>query len=228
MIITTGWRRGRAVVVAMVALAAVGCDASAEAPPDTAAGQVDVIPQETMQNDEQTAVSAVDAFWRSRFSELTGQPYESPRVAGPYTGSNGPSCAGQPSVPYNAFYCYPGDFIAWDDNLMASGYSQIGDAWIYLIIAHEWGHAIQARLDADRVSVQAELQADCLAGAALQGAADDGLIVFEPGDSEEIAKTLAAVADDYPWTDQGDHGNAEERTAAFNAGTSGGVQACIS
>ncbi|MEI8412244.1 MULTISPECIES: neutral zinc metallopeptidase [unclassified Kribbella] len=181
-----------------------------------------------MKVDENTAVTAVDTFWRRHFTEQFGQPYQSPRVAGAYIGTNGPPCGGEPaSVPFNAVYCRPGDFVAWDDNLMAAGYSQIGDAWVYLIIAHELGHAIQARLRSDRVSVAAELQADCLAGAALQGAADDGLIAAEPGDSEEIARTLAAVADDYPWTDESDHGNAEQRTSAFNTGVEGGVAACI-
>jgi uncharacterized protein len=192
-----------------------------------ATGSVDAVDRETMKDDEETAVRAVDTFWRRYSTEQTGQAYQPPRVAGSYVGTNGPPCGGEPeSVPFNAVYCRPGDFIAWDEELMEAGYSQIGDAWIYLIIAHEWGHAIQARLGSDRVSVQAELQADCLAGAALQGAADDGLITIEPGDSEEIAKTLAAVADDYPWTDVNDHGNAEERTEAFNTGVSGGVQAC--
>ena len=110
---------------------------------------------------------------------------------------------------------------------MAAGYQQIGDAWVYLIIAHEWGHAIQARLQADQVSVQAELQADCLAGATLFGAADRGLLQFEPGDTEELAKTLAAVADDFPWTKESDHGDAQQRTASFNEGAKGGPQACL-
>jgi len=106
------------------------------------------------------AVTAVDTFWRRHFSELSVQAYRKPRVSGGYTGTTGPRCAGEPSVPLNAFYCRPGDFLAWDEDLMAAGYSQIGDAWVYLIIAHEWGHAIQARLNRDRVSVAAELQAD--------------------------------------------------------------------
>ena len=193
-------------------------------PTQTAEPAVD---REAMQDDEQTAVKAVDGFWRRHFAQQFGQPYRSPRVAGAYTGTDGPSCGGEPSVPFNAFYCQPGDFLAWDEDLMAAGYSQIGDAWVYLIIAHEWGHAIQARLDNDLVSVAAELQADCLAGAALQGAADEGVIAIEPGDGEELAKTLAAVADDYPWTKESDHGSAEERTSSFNTGVQGGVSACI-
>ena len=104
---------------------------------------------------------------------------------------------------------------------MAAGYRQIGDAWVYLIIAHEWGHAIQARLQADQVSVAAELQADCLAGATLFGAADRGLLQFEQGDTEELAQTLAAVADDFPWTKESDHGDAQQRTASFNRGRPG-------
>jgi predicted metalloprotease len=224
--------------IAMAAAVLVGaCDAtsapSADSTTETAqtaqptptAGEA--VDRESIAQDEQTAVRAVDSFWHRHFTELFGKPYQSPHVAGPYTGTNGPSCGGQPSVPFNAFYCQPGDFLAWDENLMASGYSQIGDAWVYLIIAHEWGHAIQARLDSDLVSVQAELQADCLAGAALQGAADDGVIAIEPGDSEELARGLEAVADDYPWTKESDHGSAEERTTAYNTGVQGGVKACV-
>lgn len=110
---------------------------------------------------------------------------------------------------------------------MAAGYQQIGDAWVYLIIAHEWGHAIQARLQADQVSVAAELQADCLAGATLFGAAELGFLQFEQGDTEELARTLAAVADDFPWTEESDHGDARQRTDAFNRGAAGGRSACI-
>jgi hypothetical protein len=148
-------------------------------------------------------------------------------VAGGYRDDNGPSCGGQPSVPFNAFYCPSQDFLAWDENLMAAGYRQIGDAWVYLIIAHEWGHAIQARLQRDQVSVAAELQADCLAGATLFGAADRGLVQLEPGDTEELSQTLAAVADDFPWTDESDHGDARERTSNFSLGARDGVEACL-
>ncbi|MEV0799492.1 neutral zinc metallopeptidase [Kribbella sp. NPDC050281] len=218
-----------------VAVLAVACGGTTSAPP---AGTTTATPEAAttgtsapvdraaMRVDEETAVKAVDTYWRTHFSEHFDGQYKSPRVEGSYVGANGPSCGGEPSVPFNAFYCAPGDFLAWDEQLMEAGYSQIGDAWIYLIIAHEWGHAIQARLNRDQVSVQAELQADCLAGAALQGAAKDGLIEIEPGDSEELAQTLAAVADDYPWTNESDHGNAQERTSAFNTGVQGGVQAC--
>ncbi len=188
---------------------------------------IDTVDAEAMRVDEKSAIDATDAFWRNRFPQLFGREYTPPRVEGRYIGEDGPPCAGQPSVPFNAVYCPAGDFLAWDENLMAAGYQQIGDAWVYLIIAHEWGHAIQARLDRSLVSVAAELQADCLAGATLQGAAQDGILRIEPGDAEEIQKTLGAVADDYPWTNETDHGNAQQRITFFNRGVSGGVPACI-
>ena len=196
-------------------------------PAPTTPASLDEVDRGAMTEDERAAVDAVDGFWRRHSAEILDEPYVAPRVAGPYVGTDGPSCGGEPSVAFNAFYCHPGDFLAWDENLMAAGYNQIGDAWVYLIIAHEWGHAIQARLNSDLVSVQAELQADCFAGAALQGAADDRVLAFEPGDAEELAQTLAAVADDYPWTTERDHGNVQQRTQAFSTGATGGVTACI-
>ena len=229
---TRGLRQVVTIVVwPMAALFTVGCEVTTSSSNDESAVETAVPTEQVdlsaMERDERFAVDAVDAFWRKHFPETFDKAYQPPQVAGGYVGTDGPSCAGDASVPYNAFYCQPGDFIAWDENLMASGYSQIGDAWVYLIIAHEWGHAIQARLNSDQVSVQAELQADCLAGAALQGAAQDGNLTIEPGDSEELAQTLTAVADDYPWTDVSDHGDAEQRISAFNTGASGGITACI-
>jgi len=179
------------------------------------------------QIDERGAVRATNAYWRETLPDDFRQSYRPPRVLGGYVGEDGPSCGGQPSVPFNAFYCPSQDFLAWDENLMAAGYERIGDAWVYLIIAHEWGHAIQARLRADQVSVAAELQADCFAGATLFGAAERGLLQFERGDTQELQETLAAVADDYPWTNESDHGDARQRISAFNQGAQGGVRACL-
>ena len=180
----------------------------------------------TRAGDEQTAVRIVNTFWQRWFADQ-GRRYVSPRVTGGYTGRNGPSCGGEPSVPGNAYYCPSGNFLAWDENLMRAGYTQIGDAWVYLVIAHEWGHAIQGQLPGRLVSQAVELQADCLAGAALQGAANEGLVQIEPGDDEEISHTLVAVADDFPWTNQSSHGDAQQRTAAFRTGVSRGVDGCL-
>ena len=222
----------RALLVALVAVLLTGCAVTVSSGGDDGGAGGGGNPgdsgnQTDLSGDEQSAVGATDAFWRQSFTAEFRGSYRSPQVRGGYRGENGPTCGGQPSVAFNAFYCPSQDFLAWDDNLMAAGYKQIGDAWVYLIIAHEWGHAIQARLQADQVSVAAELQADCLAGATLFGAADLGFVQFEQGDTEELARTLAAVADDFPWTQESDHGDARQRTDAFNRGAEGGLSACI-
>jgi uncharacterized protein len=191
------------------------------------AAPISQVDRDDLAGDEQSAVGATDAFWRRSFPDTFRGSYRPPQVRGGYQGENGPTCGGRPSVAFNAFYCPSQDFLAWDENLMAAGYRQIGDAWVYLIIAHEWGHAIQARLQADQVSVAAELQADCFAGATLFGAADLGFLTFERGDTEELSRTLAAVADDFPWTTESDHGDASQRTASFTRGAQGGPAACV-
>lgn len=226
----------RALLAALVAVLLAGCAVSVDTgsgggsntgAPAGGESPIEDVDQGDLAGDEESAVGATDAFWRQAFPEEFRGSYRPPEVRGGYRGTNGPTCSGQQSVPFNAFYCPSEDFLAWDDNLMAAGYQQIGDAWVYLIIAHEWAHAIQARLQADQVSVAAELQADCLAGATLFGAAERGLLAFERGDTEELAQTLAAVADDYPWTQESDHGNAQQRTSAFSRGAEGGPSVCV-
>ena len=147
------------------------------------------IDMDALIQDIDIAVTITDRFWEDHWNDFFTGVYSSPTVVGLYDGrdeANAPQCGGRPLGPNNAFYCSGGDFVAWDVSLMTSGY-EIGDAWAYLVVAHEWGHAIQARLDQSLVSEQSELQADCLAGAALFGAAADGSVQFEQGDQAEIA-----------------------------------------
>ena len=220
----------RALLLMLTAALLAGCVVSVDTGSGSGGGRPEPlgrVDRAELAEDETGAVEVADAFWREAFPDTFRRSYRPPEVRGGYVGEDGPTCSGQRSVPFNAFYCPPEDFIAWDRNLMAAGYEQIGDAWVYLIIAHEWAHAIQARLERDQVSPAAELQADCLAGATLFGAAERGLVTLEPGDTEELSRTLAAVADDYPWTDERDHGDARQRTAAFSRGARDGVPACV-
>lgn len=179
--------------------------------------------------DIRSAQYVINRFWAAHWSEFFSGRYSPPRVLGAYDGgwSDTPTCQGYPLPDDNALYCWPPyDFVAWDVDLMRMGYRQ-GDAWVYLIIAHEWAHAVQARIPERLLSRQLELQADCLAGAALFGARDDGTLYFETGDTAEIAAALRAHADDTPWTDVSDHGTAAQRLGAFNRGARQGVGGCF-
>lgn len=184
---------------------------------------------EELADDMRTAEEVVDAFWATHWSEYFTGDYSPPGVVGLYDGndtSSAPSCGDELLTPGNAFYCPDEDFVAWDAGLMLRG-AELGDAWVYLVIAHEWGHAIQARLSPELQAAASEPQADCLAGAALYGAEADGLLMMEEGDEKEIVESLSALADELAWTSTADHGDAFERIDSFDAGRLGGVTACL-
>lgn len=182
---------------------------------------------EDMVTDVEMAVAVVDDFWATHWADWFTGDYVPPVVAGFYNGTDGPTCAGQPSTPMNAFYCGDGsDVIAWDIELMQFGHAE-GDAFVYLVIAHEWAHAVQARLDPELSAASPELQADCIAGATLYGAAADGTLLFEEQDENELTSAMAFLGDATPWTDPTSHGTAMERMEHFIAGRNGSVGACF-
>jgi uncharacterized protein len=187
------------------------------------------VDEEELAEDIQSAETVADGWWSQHWSDYFTGRYTAPNVFGIYDGydvENAPTCFGDPLPPGNAFYCPDGDYVAWDKTLLELGY-EIGDAWPYLIIAHEWGHAIQADLSMDLQSVQYELQADCLAGAVLYGSREDGTLTFEQGDEKEIVDGLNFIADEAPWGMTGDHGDSFQRIEAFNLGRTDGVPGCL-
>ncbi|GAB1818096.1 neutral zinc metallopeptidase [Herbidospora sp. RD11066] len=182
-----------------------------------------------VRDDIRAALSVTRAFWADHWYDYFNVRYVPPRILGGYNGrsANRPICGGQRATPLNAFYCGGNaHYITWDVNLMSEGY-KYGDGWIYHVIAHEWGHAVQAHVPWLR-AVQDELQADCLAGAALAGAARDGNLVWERGDTAEVHTILRLLSGDTPWTKVGDYGSAAERMRAFRLGANRGVPACFS
>jgi predicted metalloprotease len=174
------------------------------------------------------AIDVVDQFWSAHFSEFYtgGDGYTPPSDFIPYVASDLPSCSGEKVVPDNAFYCSPDNTMLWDQALTDYLYVNGGDAVIYLVIAHEWGHAIQSQISDDSLWNAQELQADCFAAAALYGAAADGTFTWEEGDTAEITNALTFLADQTAWTNTDDHGDPLDRIDAFNDGRIGGVEGC--
>ncbi|MBO3740150.1 neutral zinc metallopeptidase [Actinoplanes flavus] len=177
-------------------------------------------------DDATQAVQVANAFWAAAWSNHFTGAYQPPEIYGPFDEGNAPLCAGRPLETGNAYYCLDG-YIAWDAGFLDSG-GEFGDGLTWLVLNHEVGHAVQDQLDESLVIEAAELQADCLAGAALAGAARDGLLVYEPGDDEELAAVFAVAGDDTPWNgDSGAHGTTEQRVEFFTIGADGGVGACL-
>ncbi|MET8861361.1 neutral zinc metallopeptidase [Nonomuraea sp. NPDC004580] len=182
---------------------------------------------DTFEGDVRTARTLTEEFWRLQFQE-SGRTYRPINDFIPYSGRFGPSCGDQPAVPNNAFYCPLGHFIAFDQDWMESLWSEMGDGSVYVIIPHEFGHAVQAQLRTGyQLNIQMELQADCYAGAALSGMVASGALAAEEGDEEELLYSLAAAGDPTDdWLDPSAHGTAEQRQRSFAAGYQNGVTAC--
>jgi predicted metalloprotease len=130
----------------------------------------------------------------------------------------------------NAFYCSENDLIQWDEALLLDMYETFGDFAASFAIAHEWGHAMQARLGLltnGSATIQRELQADCFAGAWARYVEDLGIL--EKGDIDEATLGLFAARDAIgtPWLQPGAHGTGQQRIVAFSHGQEGGVQRCF-
>ncbi|WP_246268106.1 neutral zinc metallopeptidase [Nonomuraea typhae] len=189
---------------------------------------MEAAPQEdTFEDDVTSARVLSEEFWKQQFVAL-GRTYRPVQDFVAYDGENGPMCGDQPSVPNNAFYCPLGHFIAYDARWMRGLWQDMGDGSVYLIIPHEFGHAVQAQLETQfQLNVQQELQADCYAGGTLAALVKSGTLRAEPGDEEELLLNLAAAGDPTEdWFNPQAHGTAEQRQASFAAGYRDGVGGC--
>ena len=147
----------------------------------------------------------------------------------PYIVDGQLSCGLQPIPAQNAVYCPLGDFIAYDERWAAAVYDKMGDAFVFYLLTHEYGHAVQERLGIQyQYTIHQELQADCFAGATIGDSIRVGDLSLESGDIEELRNGLEWVGDppDEPWFQEGAHGSPAQRTASFFSGYEQGLAAC--
>lgn len=183
------------------------------------------------------ALSDVERYWQVEYPKLSGGKPFQPIQGGyhPYTRTSLPPACGQQPAAYqpNAFYCPAGDFIAWDaQTLIPDLLSGFGPLLVGVVIAHEYGHAIQTRLGlSQQPTIVLEQQADCFAGAwvgDVQAGQSAGFGKITP---QELDTTLAGLLQlrDQPGTaarSQQAHGNAFDRIRAFQDGVQGGAAPC--
>ncbi|GAA0926557.1 neutral zinc metallopeptidase [Nonomuraea longicatena] len=201
-------------VIAALALAA-GCGVAA--PSATPAS-------DDFEEDVETARVLTEGFWARRL----GGSYRPVTDFVAYSGDNGPACGGGVAAPDNAFYCPDGHFIAYDETWLRSLWKELGDGSVYVIVLHEFGHAVQAQLQTSfEFNIQQELQADCYAGGTLSALVAGGELRADPGDEEELLTNLAAAGDpEEDWFDPAAHGTAEQRQRSFLTGYRSGVEGC--
>lgn len=193
------------------------------------------------------AFTDIERWWGEVFPLVYGGSYQ-PLDGGVYAGyperaTPIPGC-GERTTEYTelqlyvAFYCEFGDFMAYDDgdgadSLLTPLADAYGSAVMGIVLAHEYGHAIQARtgaLDRPLATIVTEQQADCFAGAWTGQAFRGESPLLRLGDADVRAGLLAMLeVRDPVGTDQfvpGGHGSAFDRVGAFQEGFVNGPARC--
>ncbi len=179
------------------------------------------------------AIADLQQYWSEQYPNVYEGDYE-PVKGGffaviPSSGELPPCATAAADVAGNAFYCSTEDVVAWDaENLLPELRAKYGDFVIPVVLAHEWGHAVQARSNFTARTVTKELQADCFAGAWSKHAQDDGVFDVKSGD---LDAALAGILDlrDTPGTsniDPNAHGSGFDRVGAFQDGYDNGLARC--
>jgi predicted metalloprotease len=187
-------------------------------------------------SDMALAIRALDEYWAEALPNSFKRQYRTPAKLYQYIpakGDQGFPCGKQTPGPRNAIYCPMDDSIQWDGNFLYGLYKEFGDFAPALVLAHEWGHAVQQRLgllSTASYTIERELQADCLAGAWTRYA-EVVQKILEPGDIDEGIRTLFEVRDKVgtPWFDPSAHGTGQQRIRSFNGGydAPNGARACV-
>ncbi|MEV0157176.1 neutral zinc metallopeptidase [Micromonospora sp. NPDC050686] len=174
------------------------------------------------------AVGTAQEYWTAQF-KASGERFRPIRRVVAYQREGELACGGQPLPRNNAVYCSAGDFIAYDVNWSVAAFRQIGDAFLFYLLGHEYAHGVQVRLGIRyNFTIQQELQADCMAGAYLGDSVRAKTLTLDDGDLDELRDGLLAVGDDpdQPWFAEGSHGTAEQRTESFFRGYERSLEAC--
>ncbi|MEY2582445.1 MAG: hypothetical protein QOE09_2294 [Ilumatobacteraceae bacterium] len=183
----------------------------------------------------------VARFWNEEYPLTYGTSY-TPLSGGVFAAYAArqepiPGC-GTPQTVYddvqgNAFYCISADFVVYDDDqLLPQLVDSLGQSGVGVVLAHEFGHSIQARAgEWDHPTVLKEQQADCFAGAwaahVARGEAPG--LTFTDKDIKTGLMALIKFRDPVQGdslADPGAHGSGFDRVGAFEDGYIGGPLRC--
>ncbi|MGW5384824.1 metallopeptidase [Nocardia sp. NPDC003963] len=133
----------------------------------------------------------------------------------------------------NAAYCRLDNSIGWDRALLLPTMTEtFGQMSVVMVIAHEYGHAIQNNaniVDRDDPVIVKEQQADCFAGAYMRWVAEGKSDYFTINTSDGLNSVLAAtvaIRDSDPDDPESVHGSAFERVSAVQIGFTDGAKGC--
>jgi hypothetical protein len=202
-----------------------------------------------------SVLGSTEVTWKNIF-EKEGQTYRAPRLV-MFSGATNSACGFAQSA-MGPFYCPPSREVYLDTAFFRDLERRFrgcsGEACRFAqayVIAHEVGHHVQNllgilpraqqaqrasgdRVQANRIQVRVELQADCFGGVWAHHAQQRWKLL-QPGDIEAALQTAAAIGDDMLQRraqgrvvpDSFTHGSSEQRQRWFAIGfKEGSVRAC--
>jgi predicted metalloprotease len=187
------------------------------------------------------AVSDIEEYWGQAYGEtFDGEfsPVEA-LISWDANGFDDTSFCGDDTYGLvNAAFCFDDETIGWDrGELLPSLRKSYGDMGMTMVLAHEYGHAVQHHAglkDENTPTLVSEQQADCFAGAYMRWVAEGKSPRFTLSTGEGLNNVLAAViafrdpllAEGDPEAGVDEHGSAFERLSAFQFGFTDGPSAC--
>jgi predicted metalloprotease len=191
------------------------------------------------------ALADLEDYWSDVFPDVFGRPFVplqggyfsvDPDDVDPSQYPQGVGCGSDPrEVENNAFYCQSpdapnSDSISYDRSFLAELAGEYGRFIPALVMAHEFGHAVQARVGSPPTSIATETQADCLAGSwtrwVAEGTAERSRL-REP-ELDELLRGYFLLRDPVGTStaEQSAHGSYFDRVSAFQDGFDEGSEAC--
>jgi len=191
------------------------------------------------------ALADLEDYWSDTFPDVFGGAFEplqggyfsvDPGDVDPAAFPRGVGCGSDPrEVENNAFYCQSpdapnSDSISYDRAFLAELGEGYGTFLPALVMAHEFGHAVQARVGLPRTSIATETQADCLAGSWTRWVADGEAPrsrLREP-ELDDLLRGYFLLRDPVGTSSaaQSAHGSYFDRVSAFQDGFDDGPEAC--
>ena len=220
---------------------------SAQVPQRAAPGEVTVIGAVEGSVDEQArnALADLEAFWADRFPDVFGQEFQplqggyfsvDPGDIDPRNYPQGVGCGADPrEAENNAFYCQApqapnSDAITYDRAFLGELAAEHGRFLPAMVMAHEFGHAVQARVGLPDRSIAVETQADCLAGAwtawVATGEAEHSSL--RDAELDDLLRGYFLLRDPVGTSSAAEsaHGSYFDRVSGFQDGFDGGPEAC--
>jgi predicted metalloprotease len=186
------------------------------------------------------AVTDIEEFWSDSYRQAFEGSFRRVNALMSWDASDydGTFCGDETHGLVNAAFCVDDNTIGWDrGELMPSLRDAHGDMAIAMVLAHEYGHAIQKMaglVNDDTPALVGEQQADCLAGVYMRWVAEGNSPRFTLSTGDGLNNLLAGMIsfrDPLMTANEMDlignpHGSAFERISAFQFGFTDGPSAC--